>query len=169
MVDNYWKWWVWGFSSGSGSHLIRRKIFTFELAAFYTDLPTLTLNNLSSKNLAYMHSTSCEMPSWMKYKLESRLPGEISVFKYSIFKHQRQIRKWHCPYGRKLRGIKEPLDEVERGEWKTWLKAQHSKNEDHGIWSHHFMVNRFGNNGNSDRVYFLGLQNHCRWWLQPWN
>ena len=118
--------------------------------------------------LTYMQSTSCKMLGWMKYKLESRLPGEISVFKYSIFKHQRQIRKWHCPYGRKLRGIKEPLDEVERGEWKTWLKAQHSKNEDHGIWSHHFMVNRFGNNGNSDRVYFLGLQNHCSWWLQPW-
>ena len=26
-----------------------------------------------------------------------------------------------------------------------------------------------GNNGNSDRLYFLRLQNHCRWWLQPWN
>ena len=24
-----------------------------------------------------------------------------------------------------------------------------------------------GNNGNSDRLYFLGLQNHRRWWLQP--
>ena len=24
-------------------------------------------------------------------------------------------------------------------------------------------------NGNSDRLYFPGLQNHCRWWLQPWN
>ena len=24
-------------------------------------------------------------------------------------------------------------------------------------------------NGNSDRFYFLGLQNHCSWWLQPWN
>ena len=23
--------------------------------------------------------------------------------------------------------------------------------------------------GNSVRLYFLGLQNHCRWWLQPWN
>ena len=31
----------------------------------------------------------------------------------------------------------EPLDESERGEWKIWLKAQHSENEDHGIWSHH--------------------------------
>ena len=33
----------------------------------------------------------------------------------------------------------------------------------------HFMANRWGNNGNSGRLYFLGLQNHCRWWLQPWN
>ena len=29
--------------------------------------------------------------------------------------------------------------------------------------------NRWGNSGNRDRLYFLGLQNHCRWWLQPWN
>ena len=29
--------------------------------------------------LTYMQSTLCEMPSWMKHKLESRLPGEISV------------------------------------------------------------------------------------------
>ena len=29
------------------------------------------------------------------------------------------------------------------------------------------MANRWGNNGNSDRLYFLGLQNHCRWWLRP--
>ena len=31
------------------------------------------------------------------------------------------------------------------------------------------MANRRGNNANSDRLYFLGLQNHCRWWLHPWN
>ena len=29
--------------------------------------------------LTYMQSTSCKMPDWMKHKLESRLPGEISV------------------------------------------------------------------------------------------
>ena len=28
---------------------------------------------------------------------------------------------------------------------------------------HHFMANRRGNNGNSERLYFLGLQNHCSW------
>ena len=35
----------------------------------------------------------------------------------------------------------------------------------HGIWSHQFMTNRWGNNGNSERLYFLALQNHCGWWL----
>ena len=44
---------------------------------------------------------------------------------------------------------------------ESWLKTQHSENEDHGIWSHHFMANRWGNNGKSDRLYFGGLQNHC--------
>ena len=29
--------------------------------------------------------------------------------------------------------------------------------------SHCFMANRWGNNGNSERLYILGLQNHCRW------
>ena len=41
---------------------------------------------------------------------------------------------------RKWRGTKKPLDESESGEWKSWLKAPHSENEDHGIWSHHFLV-----------------------------
>ena len=48
------------------------------------------------------------------------------------------------------------------------VKAQHSEN-DHGIWSHHFIGNRWGNSGNSVRFYFGGLQNHCRWWLKPSN
>ena len=44
---------------------------------------------------------------------------------------------------------------------KSWLKAQHSENKDHGIWSHDFMENRWGNSGNSVRLYFSGFQNHC--------
>ena len=31
------------------------------------------------------------------------------------------------------------------------------------------MANRRGKSGRGDRFYFLGLQNHWRWWLQPWN
>ena len=59
------------------------------------------------------------------------------------------------PLFRKQRGTKEPLDENERGRWKSWLKTHHSKNENHGIQSQHFMANRWGNNGNSDRLFFL--------------
>ena len=52
----------------------------------------------------------------------------------------------------KWRETKEPLHEDER-EWKSWLKTQHSKNEDHGLRSHHFMASRWGNSGNSERFW----------------
>ena len=59
--------------------------------------------------------------------------------------------------------LKSLLMKVKVESEKSWLKAQHSENEDHGIRSHHFMGNRWGNSGNSVRLYFGGLQNHCRW------
>ena len=54
--------------------------------------------------------------------------------------------------------LKSLLMKVKEERGKSWLKTQHSKNEDHGICSHHFMANRWGNNGNRDRLYFEGLQ-----------
>ena len=59
--------------------------------------------------------------------------------------------------------LKSLLMKVKEESEKSWLKAQHSENEDHGIWSHHFMAYRWGNIENSDRPYFGGHQNHCRW------
>ena len=59
--------------------------------------------------------------------------------------------------------LKSLLVKLKEESEKTWLKTQHSKSEDHGIRSHHFMENRWGNSGNSVRLYFFGLQNHCRW------
>ena len=50
--------------------------------------------------------------------------------------------------------LKSLLMNVKEESGKSWLKAQHSENEDHGIWSHHFMANRWGNSGNSVRLYF---------------
>ena len=52
--------------------------------------------------------------------------------------------------------VKSLFDERKRGEQKSWAKAQHPENEDHGIWSHHFMGNRWGNSGNSVRLYLRG-------------
>ena len=43
------------------------------------------------------------------------------------------------------------------------LKLNTQKSKDQGIRPHHFMANRWGNSRNSVRLYFLGLQNHCRW------
>ena len=73
-----------------------------------------------------------------------------------------QICRQYHPYGRKQRGTKEPLDESERGEWNSTFKKLRSWHPDPSL-----HVNTWGNNGNSD--YFLGLPNHCRWRLQPWN
>ena len=50
-----------------------------------------------------LQSTSCEMSGWIKLKLESRLPGEISA--------SSDMQITTC-YGRKRRGTKEPLEEV---------------------------------------------------------
>ena len=57
-------------------------------------------------------------PGWMKHKLKSRCPREISITS------DMQIT---LPFGRKQRGTEEPLDESERGEWISWLKTQHSE------------------------------------------
>ena len=53
------------------------------------DMEQQTGSNLGKENvktvychaayLTYIQNTSCEMPDWMKHKLESRLPGKISI------------------------------------------------------------------------------------------
>ena len=68
--------------------------------------------------LTYTQITSWETLGWMKHKLESRLSEEISITS------DMQMTQ---PLGQKQRETKEPLDEGERGEWKHWLKIQHSK------------------------------------------
>ena len=57
--------------------------------------------------LTYMQSTSCEMLGWMKHKLESRMPEEISI------KPDMQMTP---PLWQKVKGTREPLDEGEKGE-----------------------------------------------------
>ena len=61
--------------------------------------------------------------------------------------------------------LKSLLMKVKEESEKVGLKLNIQKT-DHGFWSHQFMENWWGN---SDRLYCFGLQNHCRWWLQPWN
>ena len=58
--------------------------------------------------------------------------------------------------------LKSLLMKVKKESEKVGLKLNFQKGN-HGIWFHHFMANRWENNRNIDRLYFLGLQNHCRW------
>ena len=69
--------------------------------------------------LTYMQSTSCETLGWMKHKLESRLPGEISIT---------SDMQMTPPLWQKAKKTKKPLDESEGGEWRSWLKTRHSQN-----------------------------------------
>ena len=106
--------------------------------------------------LTYMQSTSCDMPGWMKHKLESRLMGEISITSYmQMTSHlwQKLKKSKRASWGYQtvtVSGMKDAniflfilfmgfsrqdywsclpsLDESGRGKWKSWLKTQHSKN-----------------------------------------
>ena len=58
--------------------------------------------------------------------------------------------------------LKSLLMKVKDESEKVGLKLSIQK-LNHGIQSHHFMGIRWGNSGNSVRLYFWGVQNHCRW------
>ena len=89
--------------------------------------------------LTYMQNTSCEMPGWMNHKLES----DMQMMAESEEE------------------LKSLLMRVKKESEKAGLKLNIQNTN--GIQSHHFMANRWGNTGNSERLHFLGLQTHCRW------
>ena len=72
----------------------------------------------------------------MKHKLESRLPGEISITSDTRYADDTTL-------------MAESEEELKRLLMKVKEESEHSENEDHGIWSRHFMANRWGNSGNS--------------------
>ena len=79
----------------------------------------------------------------MKYKLESRLPGEISTTSDTMLVAESEEE------------LKSLLMKVKEKSEKVGLKLNIQKTK--------IMANRWANNGNSDRFYFPGLQSHCRW------
>ena len=107
-----------------------------------------------SAYLTSMQSTSWEMLDWKKRKLESRLPGEISITS------DMQM----TPLMEESEELKSLLMKVKEESEKVGLKLNIQKTK---IMASGSITS--GNSGNSDRLYFSGLQNHCRWWLQPLN
>ena len=81
----------------------------------------------------------------MKHKLESRLPGGNI--------HNLRYADDTTLMAESEEELKSLLMKVKEESLKSWLKTQHSKNEDHGIRSHHFIANRWGNNANSERLF----------------
>ena len=66
------------------------------------------------------------------------------------------------PLWQRQRGTKEPLDEVKDESEKAGLKLNIQKTTIMASGPIASMANRWGKSRNSDRLYFLGLQNHCR-------
>ena len=94
------------------------------------------------------------MPDWMKHKLESRLPREISKTS--------DVQMTPPLMAESEEELKSLLMKVKEESVKADLKLNIQKTKimasgptTHGI--------RWGNSGNSDRLHFFGLQNHCRW------
>ena len=74
----------------------------------------------------------------MNHNLESRLLGEISIT---------SDMQMIPPLWQKVKELKSLLMKVKEESERVGLKVN-IQNEDHGIWSYHFMANRWGNSGN---------------------
>ena len=98
------------------------------------------------------------MPDWMNLKLESRLPGEVSTtLKYTDDRTLKAESKEE---------LKSLLMKVKEESEKAGLKLSIQKTK---IKASGPIVSREIDGRKMETVldYFLGLQNHCRWWLQP--
>ena len=101
--------------------------------------------------LTYMQSTSCEMLGWMKHKAESWLLGEISISSYTDDTTLMAEREQ-----------KSLLMKVKEKSEKAGLKLNIQKTKIMASSPITSWQTDGGNNGNSERLYFPGLQNHCR-------
>ena len=81
--------------------------------------------------LTYVRSTSCEMPGWMKHKLVSRLPGEMSI----TSDMQMTPPLWQKVKNYRNLGLQNLWMNVKEESEKTGLKLkiQKTRSEDHGI------------------------------------
>ena len=85
------------------------------------------------------------MPGWMKHKLKSKIDGRnISNPRYAddttlMAESEEELKSL-------LMNMKEESE-------KVGLKLNIQKTKDHGIWSHHFMANQWGNSGNWETLF----------------
>ena len=92
------------------------------------------------------------MLGWIKHKLESRLLVEMSItldMQMIPPLWQKEKRNQRASWWRWKSRVKKLAEDSTFKKWRSW----------HPVPS--FMANRWGNNRNRDKIYFLGLQNHC--------
>ena len=108
--------------------------------------------------LTYMQSTLYKMPGWMKHKLESGLPGEII----------NNLRYADDPIlmAESEEELKSRLMKVKEESEKVGLKLNIQKTK---IMAYGPIISWQTDGEMVADFIFWGLQNHCRWWLQPWN
>ena len=110
--------------------------------------------------LTYVQSTSCKLPGWMKHKLESRLTGQnINNLKYA------DDTTFVAESKEELKSL---LMKAKEESEKAGLKLNSQKTK---IMAYSPITSWQIDGGTMETVtdYFLGLQNLCRWWLEPWN
>ena len=100
--------------------------------------------------LYYMQNTSCEMPGYMKHRLESRLPGEISITRYAddttlMAESEEELKSL-------LMKVKDESEKVglKLNIQKTKIMASSP-------------ITSWQIDGETGLIYFSGVQNHCRW------
>ena len=103
--------------------------------------------------LTSMQSTSWEMLDWMKHTLESRLPGKISMT---------SDMQMTPPSEEELKSL---LMKVKEESEKVGLKLNIQKSKIMASGP----ITSWQIDGETMGTLFWGLQNHCRWWLKPWN
>ena len=97
-----------------------------------------------------LQSTSCKMLGWMKHKMESRLPGEISITS--------DMQIIHTLLAESEEEVKSLLMKVKEQSEKIGLKLGIQRMKIMASCPISLMANRWGNNGNNERLYFEGLQ-----------
>ena len=97
-----------------------------------------------------LQSTSCKMLGWMKHKMESRLPGEISITS--------DMQIIHTLLAESEEEVKSLLMKVKEQSEKIGLKLGIQRMKIMASCPISVMANRWGNNGNNERLYFAGLQ-----------
>ena len=109
------------------------------------------VHNWKRRTQGYILS-SCLFNLYAEYIMQNARVGEAQAGFKIAGRNSNNLQLCRRCYsnGRKWGGTKEPLDEGE-AELKSWLRTQCSENKDHGIWSHHFMANRWGN---SEGLFF---------------